>query len=76
MRFADPSFHIGVSVADREKSMALSLLRRPADEVAATVGRSWDELSAANTTPERAGEILGVAVPPQLPETERSVCAA
>jgi hypothetical protein len=74
--FAETSFHTGVSVSDREMSVALALLERPADEVAALVLRSWPELSAAGTTTERAGEIFGLPVPPQLPEGERSVCTA
>jgi hypothetical protein len=74
--FVEPSFHTGVSVSDREMTVVLELLRRPADAVAAVVLRSWAELSAADTTTERAGEIFGVRVPPDVPENERSTCSA
>lgn len=76
VQFSEPSYRSGVSVSDREMTVALHLLRRPADEVAAVVQRSWAELTAADTTTERLGEIFGVAVPSQLPEAERSVCSA
>jgi hypothetical protein len=74
--FVEPSFHTGVSVSDREMTVVMELLRRPADEVAAVVLRSWAELSAADTTTERVGEIFGVPVPPDVPENERSTCSA
>jgi hypothetical protein len=54
----------GILLPDRELTMALALLDRPADEVRARVLRSWDELTAARTPIERAAEILGVPAPP------------
>jgi hypothetical protein len=68
MSFYEPSFRLGVSVVDRERAMALALLGQPADEVAATILRSWTELTRPRTPIERVGEIFGMAVPPQPPE--------
>jgi hypothetical protein len=54
----------GIFLQDRQLTMALALLDRPADEVGARVLQSWDELTAADTSTERAAEILGVPAPP------------
>jgi hypothetical protein len=54
----------GIYLQDRQLTMALTLLDRPADEVGARVLQSWDELTAADTPTERAAEILGVPAPP------------
>jgi hypothetical protein len=53
----------GFHLPDRELALALTLLDRPADEVGARVLQSWDELTAAHTSIERAAEILGVPAP-------------
>jgi hypothetical protein len=74
VRFGEPSFHSGVSVDDREMAVALELLKRPTDEAAAAVLRSWEELSAAQTPTERVGEIFGVPVPPAPPVREHTLC--
>ncbi|GIF00545.1 hypothetical protein [Paractinoplanes rishiriensis] len=74
--FTETSFDTGVSVPDREMSVAFALLERPADQIGAQLLRSWPELTAAGTPTERVGELFGVPVPPQLPEGERSVCTA
>lgn len=72
--FFDRSFMAFISVSDREMAVALALLKRPQAEVAEVVKRSWAELSAVDTPTERAGELFGVPVPPQLPVEERSTC--
>jgi hypothetical protein len=74
--FRDPQFPVGLSVPDREMAVALALLKRPADEVAEVVRRSWAELSSARTPAERVGELFGVPVAPLPPEGERTVCDA
>ncbi|TDC84196.1 hypothetical protein E1193_06355 [Micromonospora sp. KC606] len=74
--FGEWQFPVALSVPDREMAVALALLKRPADEVAELVRRSWAELSAAGTPTERAGELFGVAVAPLPPEEERTVCEA
>ncbi|MBO3742336.1 hypothetical protein [Actinoplanes flavus] len=72
--FGDMRFPVGFSVPDREMAAASALLRRPPGEVAATVARSWAELTAAGTSADRAGDLLGVAVPPLPPVEERTRC--
>jgi hypothetical protein len=64
-----------MSVPDREMTVALALLKRPAGDVAEMVRRSWAELVAPGTSTERAGELAGVPVPP-LPANpeDRVVC--
>ncbi|GAA4460353.1 hypothetical protein [Phytohabitans houttuyneae] len=75
--FGDPRFGTpGMTVPDREMAVVRALLRRPGDQVAATVLASWAELSAATTPTERVGDLFGVAVPPPVPEHERMVCTA
>jgi hypothetical protein len=70
----DMLFPVGLTVPDREMTVALALLKRPAADVAKTVKASWAELSAKGTSADRAGEMFGVAVPPLPPENERIVC--
>jgi hypothetical protein len=53
----------GLLIPDRELALALALLDRPADEIGARVRQSWDELTAAGTTVDRAAEILGLPAP-------------
>jgi hypothetical protein len=72
--FREPSFFSGVSVDDREMTVALELLKRPTDETAAAVLRAWDELSAPRTPTERVGELLGIPVPPAPPAREHILC--
>ncbi|MBW6434804.1 hypothetical protein KZ829_13755 [Actinoplanes hulinensis] len=72
--FGDMQFPVGFSVPDREMAAASALLRRPSGDVAATVARSWAELTAAGTSADRAGELLGVPVPPLPPVEERIQC--
>ncbi|GAA0462104.1 ABC transporter [Actinoplanes capillaceus] len=72
--FGDMQFPVGFSVPDREMAAVSALLRRPSGDVAATVARSWTELTAAGTTADRAGELLGVSVPPLPPVEERTRC--
>lgn len=74
--FGDSQFPVGLSVPDREMAVALALLKRPADEVAEVVRRSWAELSAARTPAERVGELFGVPVASLPPVEERTVCDA
>jgi hypothetical protein len=57
----------GIFLPDRELTMGLALLDRPASEVAARVTQSWDELTTVDTTTERAAELLGVPTPPAAP---------
>jgi hypothetical protein len=57
----------GLHLPARESALALALLDRPADEVGARVLRSWDELTAAGTSIDRAAEILGVQAPAPAP---------
>jgi len=55
----------GLGVPNRELTTAVAVLTRPAKQVSAIVNRSWTELTAEQTTVERAAEILGVpAAPP------------
>jgi hypothetical protein len=54
----------GIHLPSRELTLALALLDRSAAEVGARVLQSWDELTAAQTSIERAAEILGVPAPP------------
>jgi hypothetical protein len=72
--FGDMQFPVGLSVPDREMAVASALLRRPAGDVAAVVARSWAELSAAGTSADRAGVLLGAPVPPLPPVEERTRC--
>jgi hypothetical protein len=74
--FGEAQFPVGLSVPDREMAVALAMLKRPADEVAEVVRRSWVELSAAGTPAERVGELFGVPVAPLPPVEERTVCDA
>jgi hypothetical protein len=61
----------GIYLPDPEITMALALLDRPANEVAARVQGSWDELAAQRTPIARAAEILGVPAPtPAAPAGE------
>lgn len=53
----------GILIPDRELAYTLALLERPADEIGARLRQSWDELTAAGTTGDRAAEILGVPAP-------------
>jgi hypothetical protein len=48
----------------RAGRFALTLLDRPRDQVAQTLWRNWDLLTAPETTLERLGEVLGVQPPP------------
>jgi hypothetical protein len=72
--FGDMQFPVGLSVPDREMAVASALLTRPAGDVAAVVARSWAELSAAGTSADRAGVLLGAPVPPLPPVEERTRC--
>jgi hypothetical protein len=47
----------------RAGRFALALLDRPRDQIAQTLWRNWDLVSAPQTTVERLGEILGVQPP-------------
>jgi hypothetical protein len=62
--FTEAGFGSGLFLADRELAMVLALLDQPDDEVGRRVLRSWDELTAAGTSIERAAEVLGVPAPP------------
>jgi hypothetical protein len=53
----------GIFLPDRELTLALALLDRPANDVGARVRRSWVELTSADTTTERAAEIVGGPAP-------------
>jgi hypothetical protein len=55
----------GIHLPERELALGLALLDRPADAIGAQVLRSWDELTAARTSIERAAEIFGVPAPPR-----------
>jgi hypothetical protein len=55
----------GIYLPDRELTLSLALLDLPADQVGARVSRSWQELTAEQTSTERAAEILGVPAPAQ-----------
>lgn len=62
--FPEASSGSGVLLPYQELRMALTLLDRPADEVAARLLAAWDELTAPGTSTERAAELLDVPVPP------------
>jgi hypothetical protein len=70
----DMQFPVGLSVPDREMAVALDLLKSPPGEVAAVAARSWDELTAAGTSADRAGQLLGAPVPPLPPVEEQTRC--
>jgi hypothetical protein len=72
--FGDMQFPVGLSVPDRETAVALDLLERPSGEVSAVIARSWAELTAADTSADRAGQLLGAPVPPLPPVEERTQC--
>jgi hypothetical protein len=62
---AEAGSQSGIYLPHRELTLALTLLGRPASEVGARVSQAWDELTAANTSTERATEILGLPAPQQ-----------
>lgn len=74
--FGDLTLGSFLSVSDREMAVATRLLERPADDVAAVVLRSWEELTSKDTPTERAGAIFGVPVEAPLPPAERATCTA
>jgi hypothetical protein len=60
----EPGTAAAVQLPSRGVTLALALLGRPAGEVGTRVRQSWDELTAADTTIERAAEIFGLPAPP------------
>ncbi|WP_433040755.1 hypothetical protein [Dactylosporangium sp. CS-033363] len=73
---SDESLLTSIAVPDRDAAPALTLLTRPVDATTAVVRAHWAELTAADTTLERFGELLGVPVPAAPPAEERMTCAA
>jgi hypothetical protein len=53
----------GITLPGPSLALAMTLLDRPADQVAAQVLRSWTELTAPRTSVERAAQIFGVPAP-------------
>jgi hypothetical protein len=54
----------------RAGRFALTLLDQPRDQVAQTLWRNWDLVTAPETTLERLGEIFGVQPPPDSPNLD------
>ncbi len=57
-------FDSGYDIPTRALTLGLRMLAQPADVIADRVLRSWPELTAAGTSFERVGALLGVEVPP------------
>jgi hypothetical protein len=64
---------LGLFIDQRETDLALNMLDAPTSEIAGKVRGAWPELTAPNTTAERAGEILGLRVP-ALPAGYEGAC--
>ncbi|MFI9254511.1 ABC transporter permease [Streptomyces sp. NPDC053069] len=62
----------GLAFDARESTYAVDLLKRPADDIGAKVRAAWSELTAPDTTTDRAATLLGVPAPPQVPAGERT----
>ncbi|GIF47789.1 hypothetical protein DFJ67_6681 [Asanoa ferruginea] len=68
LAFADPSLRTWLSVDDRDAALGLTLLARPAAEVAPVVSAHWSELTAPETSLEAAAALFNV---PALPAPEQ-----
>ncbi|MEU5599611.1 hypothetical protein [Streptomyces sp. NPDC020298] len=63
----------GLDFEPRETQFAQDLLAQPADRIGARVKASWRELTAPDTTTDRAAQLLGVRAPARVPADE-STC--
>jgi len=62
--FAEANFPTGIGLSDRVTALVWQLLDQPVEQIAARVRASWAELTAPETTIERAAQLLGVPAPP------------
>ncbi|MEV7232434.1 ABC transporter permease [Streptomyces sp. NPDC051020] len=66
----------GLGFNRREQDVVDALLKRSVTETGARVKKFWAELTAPDTTTDRAAALLGVRVPPPATRDDEGVCAA